>query len=206
MRNTHITYGPSGGDCTSKYYISLTKEMTVREFIDEWLEDKREWGYFGIYKMGAIFGNPCCEYKHGEITSDPLPEEYLSKKIVKVYGSGGWSRSDFEFVVEEKEENKPMQMRPFDVLCNLKNWTSWDYKAYKLSEDESKPCIKALENYIWHSVEKQGMPSEDGWYLFKCKHNGDEYFGSYYHSQRDPKHAITFMNDITHWRKIIDEE
>ena len=97
-------------------------------------------------------------------------------------------------------------MRAVDVNSNLKNWPAWDYKDYRLSEKEAKPCTDALDNYIWHSVEKQGMPTEDGWYLFKCKHNDDEYYKSYYHAPLDMYSAITFKNDITHWRKIVDNE
>ena len=100
MKNIQISYGRVGGDETCRYYVTLNKPMTVGEFIDEWMkENPNEWGYFGICKKGTIFGEPRCEYSHGKIKGEPLPQEYLSKKIKAVYGSGGWSRSDFEFVV-----------------------------------------------------------------------------------------------------------
>lgn len=95
-----ITYGQTGSDETCPYYITLKEPMTVREFIDLWLSNcPGEWGYFGIWKKGSIFGSPKCEYSHGVIKDDPIPDKFLNKKIKKVYGSGGWSRSDFEFVV-----------------------------------------------------------------------------------------------------------
>lgn len=87
-------------------------------------------------------------------------------------------------------------MRPFDVLCNLKNWTSWDYKAYKLQENEAHACKKALENYVWHMVDQEGMPKEEGWYLFKTSINN--YIAEYYPSN--------FMTTVIAWRKIIDED
>lgn len=87
-------------------------------------------------------------------------------------------------------------MRAFDVLCNLKNWGSWDYKAYKLQENEAYSCIKALENYIWHNVDQEGMPKEDGWYLFKTSIN--TYIANYYPSNIDA--------EVISWRKIVDEE
>lgn len=78
-----------------------------KDFIDEWLAtQKGEWGYFGIKsKNGATFGSPNCEYEYGRITTEPLPSEFLNKKIKGIYGSGGWSRSDFQFEIEG-EENK----------------------------------------------------------------------------------------------------
>lgn len=91
-------------------------------------------------------------------------------------------------------------MRAFDVLCNLKNWGSWDYKAYKLQENEAYSCIKALENYIWHNVDQEGMPKEDGWYLFKTSTG---YKSLYF----DLKIAnLAKYNDIVKWRKIVDDE
>ena len=100
MKNIQISYGPVGGDETGPYYVTLNKPMTVGEFIDEWMKEKpREWGYFGIYTGKDIFGNPLCEYSYGEMKGEPLPQKYLNKKIKDVFGSGGWSRSDFEFKV-----------------------------------------------------------------------------------------------------------
>lgn len=84
-----------GSDCTGSYIVTISKPMTVREFVDELLiKYSSEWGYIGIYKQGEIFGNPSLEYKHGKLLS-LLPNEYLDKEIERVDGSGGWSRSDF---------------------------------------------------------------------------------------------------------------
>lgn len=95
-----LTLGPQGGDCTVRYYITLLKECTVGDFINFWLENyKSEWGYIGIHKKGVIFGDPYCEYRHGELVSSPLPKDILDKKIIKVFGYGGWSRSDIEFII-----------------------------------------------------------------------------------------------------------
>ena len=96
-----IDYGKEYGDATAEYLIK-TDNITVGEFIEEWLADRNDWGYFGIKDRKTIFGNPCCEYKYGKIITEPLPKEYLCKKIKKIYGSGGWSRSDFLFEVEEE--------------------------------------------------------------------------------------------------------
>ena len=98
----HITYGSMGSDCTSKYYINFPQGMTVGEFINEQLADESEWGYFGIYDPNQYWfepGNPCCEYRKGKITSESFTDEILNSVIKKVEGSGGWSRSDFKFVI-----------------------------------------------------------------------------------------------------------
>jgi hypothetical protein len=92
-----------GSDCTGPYDVIFTEGMTVRQFIDEMLtEHKSEWGYIGIDKPGSIFGKPCIEYSHGELKGQSMPEEYMDKVITKVKGSGGWSRSDFQLVLEEE--------------------------------------------------------------------------------------------------------
>lgn len=97
---------PQRGDCTCGYKIILDKEYTVKEFIETVLKEKSgEWGYFGIYNdkgdfSARVFGEPCCEYRHGKLSTSPLPDEYLDKKIIKVMGNGGWSRMDYIFWVE----------------------------------------------------------------------------------------------------------
>lgn len=99
----NITYGQDKGDCTCDYFID-TDAVTVRDFIDEWLiRNKGDWGYFGIKnpEKPSIFGEPCCEYRCGQIITEPLPNRLLNKKIKKVTGSGGYSRSDFLFEVED---------------------------------------------------------------------------------------------------------
>ena len=84
-----------GSDCTGPYEVKISKPMKVREFIDEILSTyPHEWGYIGIYKERTFFGEPCCEYKWGELLYK-LPKEYLDKEIESVDGSGGWSRSDY---------------------------------------------------------------------------------------------------------------
>ena len=99
MGKIEIRHGRTGSDCTSQYYVTVPNGMTVREFIDEWMEDTSEWGYFGINNGVSVFGSPRCEYSHGEIVTNPLPDNYLDAPIKSVSGSGGWSRSDFIFTI-----------------------------------------------------------------------------------------------------------
>jgi len=39
-----------------------------------------------------------------------------------------------------------MEMTPKDVLNNLKNFNSWDFKGYTLNKAEADECIKALDD------------------------------------------------------------
>ena len=96
------TSGPYG-DETSKYDVRLKKEYTVKEFVEKVLLNKDEWGYIGIYKRCEIFGKPNCEYWKGKLTTNPLPEEYLDKKIRECKASGGWTRMDYILYLEENE-------------------------------------------------------------------------------------------------------
>lgn len=104
MNRIEIYRGSTGSDCTGLYIITTPFGMTVREFITEWMEDKREWGYFGINDGKSIFGNPCCEYRDGKIISEPLPNDILDSVILKTEGRGGWSRSDFIFTIGGENE------------------------------------------------------------------------------------------------------
>ena len=125
------------------------------------------------------------------------------------------------------------EMRAVDVNSNLKNWPAWEYKDYRLGQKEAKACTDALDNYIWHSVEKQGMPDKNDWYIFKIEYDGhgtvpidkiddmtpEELIQSsklyrYFVSPYMTTHMEELKNEvenlcegkITHWRKIIDNE
>lgn len=102
----NIEYGKGYSDDTYEYFVT-TDCKTVGDFINEVLmERKSEWGYFGIYDSNVFsaFGNPKCEYRYGEIITEPLPKKFMDKEIKEVFGSGGWSRSDYLFVVDRSEE------------------------------------------------------------------------------------------------------
>lgn len=87
---------PTGGDCTARYTVTLDKEYTVKEFIDEVLT-RNEWGCVGIYNEGQAWfdsGTPNCEYSRGKLITE-MPLEVLERKIESVTASGGWSRMDY---------------------------------------------------------------------------------------------------------------
>lgn len=84
------------GDGTAGYEVTTDRRYTVKEFINEVISNKNEWGYIGIKRdrVFTIFGNPNCEYKQGKLLSN-LPEDYLDKEISFVCANGGWSRMDY---------------------------------------------------------------------------------------------------------------
>ena len=95
-----IKYGQSHSDATYDYIITISQPMTLREFIDEWIQDNGEWGYFYLWDGRSRLDYDKCEYRYGEIISEPFSDDILNKEIKSVSGSGGWSRSDFCFVLQ----------------------------------------------------------------------------------------------------------
>ena len=92
-----IRYGQSHSDATYDYFVTINHPMTLEEFIDEWIQDKREWGYFFVLNGKSFLEAEKCEYRYGEIIGEPFPNDILEKEIKSVRGNGGWSRSDFFF-------------------------------------------------------------------------------------------------------------
>lgn len=106
MFNLIHTGGPYG-DCCFTYDVELNREYTVGEFIRTVLREKpNEWGYIGIKKefdRYAVFGDPNCEYSHGQVKRTNFSYEDLQQKIDFVKASGGWSRMDYKIRVWEGE-------------------------------------------------------------------------------------------------------
>lgn len=98
----HISYGRSGGDCTSQYYVTISKPMTVGEFIDEFMKkNPGEWGVFIVKTGPDYFDRVEYEYRYGKLLSSP-DKELFDRKIKDVTGGGGWSNSDFRFELEDE--------------------------------------------------------------------------------------------------------
>ena len=92
-----IRYGQSHSDDTCDYIVTISNPMTLGEFIDEWIQDKGEWGYFFVLNGKSFLEAEKCEYRYGAIIGEPFPNDILEKEIKSVRGNGGWSRSDFFF-------------------------------------------------------------------------------------------------------------
>lgn len=113
------TGGPYG-DCTSRYDVKFNGPMTVREFIEEILNNNpisnHEWGTIGIACEGEIVGKPKCSYADGKITTEPLPEEYMNKVIVSCTAHGGWSLMDYKITVNSSEKTIPLLKDAITIL------------------------------------------------------------------------------------------
>ena len=89
-----------GDECAS-YAVTEYKAKTVREFVNEVLQNTKEWGYIKVVVEGISWLEyPECEYRYGNFLST-LPAEYLDKEITKVDGDGGWSRMDYYVSVKD---------------------------------------------------------------------------------------------------------
>ncbi len=76
------------GDCTDLYDLRLESRTTVKEFIDEVLARKGEWGYIDIEDRRL-------EYRYGKLLSGQF-DDIKECEIIPVSAHGGWSRMDYE--------------------------------------------------------------------------------------------------------------
>ena len=86
--------GKEAGDCTTPYEVSLSRDCTLREFVEAVLE-RKEWGYIGLWFPGEIFGYPKCEYRDSKVFNSEFSEDDFAQTIDKVSAAGGWSRMDY---------------------------------------------------------------------------------------------------------------
>lgn len=86
------------------YELVFRKQITVRKFIEEILEDGREWGVVRV-DIGEdhYWDNPTCEYSRGKLISK-LPEEYLDRIIVSGKSGGCWGNMDYWLKMKELPE------------------------------------------------------------------------------------------------------
>ena len=87
-----VQTSPEGGDCTAPYDIDFFESCIMKEFIDEILSDKEEWGYITINHDKTSFS---IEYRNGELKT-PIANEILGRKIIFAEASGGWTRMDYK--------------------------------------------------------------------------------------------------------------
>lgn len=94
MKFTQI--GKTASDETTPYEVTGQKARTVREFINEVLEESpHEWGYISVgkhfYQSGAI---GVCKYSYGKLITE-MPDNALDVEIKTIYACGGWTRMDY---------------------------------------------------------------------------------------------------------------
>lgn len=82
------TGGPYGDACCS-YDFVLSREMTLKEFVDLIIQDKDEWGDVRL----GWFDDPLLEYSHGKVKFFVSDLDFMIKKVGKAHG--GWSNMDY---------------------------------------------------------------------------------------------------------------
>ena len=93
----YVAIGETSSDCTTPFKIRFDKKLTLGEFIKQILT-KGEWGYIEI-------GKDKIEYR-GNIIISPNPfliANNYDKTINECYASGGWSRMDYDIVLDDEE-------------------------------------------------------------------------------------------------------
>lgn len=88
--------GQTWRDETTPYVVTGQKSRTVREFINEVLNERPdEWGYISVgkhfFQSGAIV---VAEYRFGKLVSQS-DGHALDVKIKEIMAFGGWSRMDY---------------------------------------------------------------------------------------------------------------
>lgn len=93
--------GTTGGDCTALYGVELDHHYTLKEFVNEVLQNyPGEWGSFKLCERGKWMPYKAFRYKHGILT-DAIPSELANKPIVSISANGGWSNMDYIIRMEE---------------------------------------------------------------------------------------------------------
>ena len=82
------TGGPYGDACCS-YDFELSREMTLKEFVDLIIQDKREWGEVSL----GWFDKPLLEYSDGKAKFFISDWNFMIKRVGQAHG--GWSNMDY---------------------------------------------------------------------------------------------------------------
>lgn len=114
LKQTSRTFG----DETAIYSVELSKEYTVKEFVDEVVSNKSNWGRIGIASEGAIFGNPMCEYKWGKLLTE-LPSEIMTDKVISAEAHGGWTMMDFKLTIQGQNNTGTMSDKKHNCCSKL---------------------------------------------------------------------------------------
>lgn len=93
--------GGMGGDATYPYDVIMDRPYTVKEFVDEVLAEKENWGCVHVSDNPRnMLGKALCWYRYGKLEEEYASlEEYENRLVKSAHGSGGWSRYDFTLMV-----------------------------------------------------------------------------------------------------------
>lgn len=98
--------GVESRDCMAPYKVHLNRTCTLQELIDEILK-RGEYGYIGVESKLSVRGNPCCEYRQGEIQNSSFTEKDLKSLVGVVNARGGWYSMDYSVTLKKEENEAP---------------------------------------------------------------------------------------------------
>lgn len=76
------------GDGTQSFRVDLNGDCTLDKLVKEILS-RNEWGYLYIHNVIGRF-----EFRYDKLIT-PISDENLTKSVLSVSASGGWSRMDY---------------------------------------------------------------------------------------------------------------
>ena len=96
--------GPTGGDCTAPYYVDIIDKPTVKQFVDDVLGNKNEWGRIEVRNAANVTLGGFW-YRYGVLESDyavspALVNSIPNAIITRGMAAGGWSSMDYVIWVE----------------------------------------------------------------------------------------------------------
>lgn len=91
IMTSYCVEGPYG-DATSSYECTLSRNATIKEFIELILKYKEEWG--GIYVYQGRERVQIAEYRHGNLEWHKIPDGN-ARILSKIDAHGGWSLMDY---------------------------------------------------------------------------------------------------------------
>ena len=103
MNNYECRLTKSLGDDTFVYDIIFNKQMTVAEFIKQWVTGKKESdnqnSRFGKFIVTYGTDYYTCHYDRGIIERNNVPVDISNKTITDASANGGWGRMDIVLFV-----------------------------------------------------------------------------------------------------------
>lgn len=95
--------GKIGGDCTCPYSVTSDTPLTVAELVQQILA-RKEWGNIDFYYGKIEWGTSISTVQYNETQLNNVDDIFVKtqeKPIIKIRASGGWTRMDYDVLIEE---------------------------------------------------------------------------------------------------------
>lgn len=103
MLNFVPTTDKPGSDCTRPYSVKSDTPLTVAELVQQILT-RNEWGYINFYYGKIEWRTVISEVRYDETqlnNTDVIFAMIQEKPVIKIKAYGGWTRMDYDVLVEE---------------------------------------------------------------------------------------------------------